>query len=330
MPNTRTSRLLPVILAAAFSAPAMGAADGPAVSGDAKPFLSLDALRAKYADRAGHIADIDGVEVYYKDEGSGPAILMIHGSSSTLKTYDGVAASLTPRYRVIRYDIPPQGLSGPVSDEAAARLRNTDIPEKLLARLGVKSVVAVGVSSGGTLCMYLASRRPDLVSRLILSNAPSDPVDTSHMNEPRDFAEAQKEAKDTDFRSRRYWDLYLDFFNGEPDRITPNIREQYYDINRRIPEKNVFSLTGLVADHEKTVAAMGAVTAPTLLIWGARDPLLTPPTADILAGYLSHAQVSKVIMPDVGHYPPLEAPERFARIVAAYIEAVAPLDKARK
>jgi pimeloyl-ACP methyl ester carboxylesterase len=75
---------------------------------------------------------------------------------------------------------------------------------------------------------------------------------------------------------------------------------------------------------------MGAVTAPTLLIWGARDPLLTPPTADILAGYLSHAQVSKVIMPDVGHYPPLEAPERFARIVAAYIEAVAPLDKARK
>jgi pimeloyl-ACP methyl ester carboxylesterase len=330
MPNTRTSPLLPVILAAAFSAPTVGAADSPAGSGDAKPFLSLDALRAKYADRAGHIADIDGVEVYYKDEGSGPAILMIHGSSSTLKTYDGVAASLTPRYRVIRYDIPPQGLSGPVSDEAAARLKNTDIPEKLLERLGVKSVVAVGVSSGGTLCMYLASRRPDLVSRLILSNAPSDPVDTSHMNEPRDFAEAQKEAKETDFRSRRYWDLYLDFFNAEPDRITPDIREQYYDINRRMPEKNVFSLTGLVADHEKAVAAMGAVTAPTLLIWGARDPLLTLPTADILAGYLSHAQVSKVLMPDVGHYPPLEAPARFAQIVAAYIEAAAPLGKAQK
>ena len=49
--------------------------------------LTLQELRAKYADPAGKIALVGGVEVYYKDEGAGPAILMVHGSQSTLKTW---------------------------------------------------------------------------------------------------------------------------------------------------------------------------------------------------------------------------------------------------
>jgi pimeloyl-ACP methyl ester carboxylesterase len=320
------SRRWLIVLVAAWMATAAKAADAPA---DAKPTLTLDALRTKYGDRAGHIATIGGVDVYYKNEGSGPAILMVHGSVSTLKTYDVVAARLVRRYRVIRYDIPPQGLSGPVSDEAAAQLQPADIAEKLLKRLGVKSVTAVGVSSGGTLCIALAARRPDLVSRLILSNTPSDPVDTSHMKQPDDFLAAQKEAKDTHFQSQHFWDRFLSYFAGDPSRMTGPIRRQYYDFNRRAPEKNPLSLVAQVADHDKAVAAMAAVTAPTLLVWGARDPLLTPPTADILAGYLTHAQVSKIFMPDVGHYPPLEAPQRFAQIVAAYIESVAPVAGSR-
>ena len=56
---------------------------------------------------------------------------MIHGSSSSLKTYDLIAAKLIDRYRVIRFDIPPLGLSGPVSDEDIKRLEPTDIPQKL-------------------------------------------------------------------------------------------------------------------------------------------------------------------------------------------------------
>ena len=106
----------------------------PATAGEN---ITVEQLRAKYGDRAGHIAVIGGVEVYYKDEGKGPAILMVHGSQSTLKTWDYVAAKLTKRYRVIRYDIPPQGLSGHVSDEAEKAMQPTDVAEGLLKILGV-------------------------------------------------------------------------------------------------------------------------------------------------------------------------------------------------
>ena len=60
----------------------------------------------------------------------------------------------------------------------------------------------VGVSSGGTMGMFLAAARPDLVSRLILSNTPSDPVDTSHLVQPPAFIAAQAEVAKTHFQSR--------------------------------------------------------------------------------------------------------------------------------
>jgi pimeloyl-ACP methyl ester carboxylesterase len=293
------------------------------------PRLTLEQLRAKYADPTGKTLTIGGVQVYYKDEGRGPLILMLHGSVSTLKTYDGVVAALKGRYRIIRYDVPPNGLSGPVSDEAAAHLKPVDIAEQLLDRLKVKSVTVVGVSSGGTLGVYLAAKRPDLVNRLILSNTPSDPVDASHMVQPPAFVAAQKEAARTHFQDQAFWNHFLDYFSGDPNRIGPAVRTQYYDFNRRGPEKHPIDLVAQVVDHQAAVEAMKVVTAPTLLIWGGRDPLLTPPTAETLRGYLTHAQVSEVFMPDVGHFPPLETPVRFAKIVADYIENVAPTNPPR-
>jgi pimeloyl-ACP methyl ester carboxylesterase len=254
------------------------------------------------------------VEAYYKDEGRGPAILMVYGSVSTLRTYDGVVAALTDRYRIIRLNIPPGRLSGSVSDEAAARLAPVDIAEGLLSALDVKSVVVVGVSSGGTLGVQLAAKRPDLVTRLTLANTPADLVDTSHLNQPQGFLAEQKEAARTHFQSQAFWNEYLVYFSGRPDRNTPAVRRVYYDSNRRVQEAHALGLVAKLADHAAAVRAMERVTAPTLLVWGAKDPLLTG------------AQVSLVFMPDVGHYPPLESPARFARILSDCVEIIAPLE----
>lgn len=290
----------------------------------AGPYLTLAQLREKYADPAGHIAHIDGVDVYYMDQGHGPAILLIHGSASTLHSWDGVAARLVDHYRVIRYDIPPDGLSGPVSDAVAAHVKPADIAAGLLAMLGVHHATVVGVSSGGTLAVQLTAAHPDLVTRLVLSNAPADPVVTARLAEPPNFAALIAQSKLTHFRSQAFWNAFLDYFSGDPARISPAIRAQYYDFNRRVPEPHPFALWGLVADHKSAVADMAAVRGPVLLIWGGADPLLTVPTAHALEGYLTGAQVSLIVMPDVGHYPPLEAPARFATLLRADIEAATP------
>jgi pimeloyl-ACP methyl ester carboxylesterase len=292
------------------------------------PWLTLTELRLRYADSASRYTTIGGMEVHYKDEGTrrsnAPVLLLVHGSSSTMKTWDAMVPLLRRDYRVIRYDVPGMGLSGDVPDAALATVQPADIAEQLLARLNVRKVTVIGVSSGGTLGSFLAARRPDLVERLILSNAPSDPVDPSRMIPTLEWTRAQAQAKASGFQDQYFWDQFLTYFAGEPDRIDAATRRHFYDFSRRAPHPNFIAMIAKVGDAPRARAAMAAVRAPTLLIWGGSDPLLPTSAGRTLLGYLSGTDVSIVYLPDVGHFPPIETPERFTRIARAWLEAGVP------
>lgn len=289
------------------------------------PHLTVQQLRDKYADPVGKYANIDGQEIYYKDEGTGPVLLMVHGSQSSLRTYDRIAEVLKDRYRIIRFDIPSWGLSGDVPENVAQTLKPSDIPARLLAQLGVDKVDCVGVSSGGTMCLYLAAEHPELVNRLILSNMPSDPVKTDHLVQPESFIKAQEDSNKRGYRDLFFWNEFLSYFAGDPARISEKTREEYYDFNRRTPDKHIITMVAQIGDGVKARVLMQQVTHPTLLIWGARDHLLPPIAAENLANYLPNAPVSRVFMPDVGHYPPLESPDRFAGLIDAYVKQATPI-----
>ncbi|HEX7873073.1 MAG TPA: alpha/beta hydrolase [Sphingobium sp.] len=313
------------VMPVASSASAQAVSAQTAANAPAQPYLTVAQLRAKYGDPAGKIATIKGVEIYYKDEGKGPVLLMVHGSASSLRTWDVIAARLKSRYRIIRFDVAAMGLSGSISDEAAATVTPVDIATGLMDKLGVKKLTYVGVSSGGTLGLYLAAARPDMVQRLILANTPADPVKYGHMVQPDSFLKAQEEAKKAGgFQSQTFWNEYLTYFAGDPARISAKKRAEYYDFNRRTPEKHPIALVAQIKDGIAANQAMAQVTAPTLLIWGGKDPLLTHAAMKSLEAHLPKAQVSEVILPDVGHYPPLEAPERVAQLISAYVEAAVP------
>lgn len=329
MPPNSLARTLAILLAttAPLAAPALAQAPAAVRPASAHPYLSVAQLRKRYTDADSRFITIKGVEVHYKDEGprGAPVLLLVHGSVSTLHTWDAVTAQLKGRYRIIRFDIPGYGLSGSISDEVARTVEPVDIPLGLLNALGVKKVTVAGVSSGGTMGMYLAARRPDMVERLILSNTPSDPVDTSHLVMPKAFLEAQARAKAQDgFQDRDFWEQYLTYFAGEPGRISQKTRDEYYDYNRRTPEAHPVALVARIGDGKQAAIDMAKIIAPTFLIWGGADQLLPESAANALARYVKNAQISRVIMPDVGHYPPLEAGDRFARLMAAYIEAGVP------
>lgn len=293
-----------------------------------KPYLSLDELRAQYGDGQSRYITIGGMEVHYKDEGpqrpDAPALLLVHGSSSTMKTWDAMVPLLKRRYRVIRYDVPGMGLSSDVPDAALSTVRPEDLAEQLLSRLGVRKVTVIGVSSGGTLGVFLAAKRPDLVERLIISNAPSDPVDTSHLVPTADWTRAQAEAKASGFQNQFFWDQFLTYFAGDGRRIDVATRRHFYDFGRRTPHMNFITMIAKVADAPKARAAMAKVTAPTLLIWGSSDHLLPPSAGRTLRDYLTATDAGIVYLPDVGHFPPIETPERFTRITTAWIEAATP------
>ncbi len=319
--------LAALILTPVANLPAAAQVAAPAPDSPATPRLTVAQLRARYADRQSRYMTVRGMEIHYKDEGprKAPVLLMIHGSQSSLRTWDRIAVLLKPRYRIIRFDIPGYGLSGPVSDEAAASVLPVEITEGLLDGLGVKRLAAaVGVSSGGTMAMYLAARRPEMVARLILSNTPSDPVDTSHMVQTPAFLAAQDRARRTGYQDYDFWDQYLSFFAGDPARISRRTRMEYWDFNRRSPERHPIAMVARIGDGKQAAIEMAKITTPTFLVWGGGDPLLPEAAVNAITRYLKNATISKVLMPDVGHYPPLEVPDRFARWIETYVEAGVP------
>lgn len=293
----------------------------------AHPYLTVAQLRKLYEDRQSRYVTIGGLKIHYKDEGprNAPVLLMVHGSESSLRTWDVITQKLKSRYRVVRLDLPSYGLSDGPTDEALKVLMPTDVPIGLLNHLNVKKVTYVGVSSGGTMGMYLAARRPDMVERLILSNTPSDPVDTSHLKLSQGLVDAMARAKETGFRDQDFWVQFLNFFAGDAKRMSARTHREYWDFYRRVPEKNLIGLIARIGDGKQAAIEMAKVRKPVLLLWGTADPLLPESALNAIGRYLSNAQISKVSMPDVGHYPPLEVPERFAQMIAAYVEAATPI-----
>src|SRR5512137_513167 len=81
-----------------------------------EPDRPVEALRARWAGPPSRFMDVEGQPVHYRDEGprDDPApIVLLHGTSASLHTWDGWAAALRGERRVVRMDLPGFGLTGP-------------------------------------------------------------------------------------------------------------------------------------------------------------------------------------------------------------------------
>lgn len=296
-----------------------------AIREENQAYLSLQQLRDEYGKPESRYMTIQGMEIHFMDEGEGPALLMVHGSLSSLHTWDIITDKLKRDFRVIRYDIPGYGLSGPALEPAVGSVAPEAIAAELLQRLGVSSVTAVGTSSGGTLATFLAAQYPTLVQRLVLCNMPSSPLSYDHLVMPQSFLDAQQRVKQQDgFRDPDFWYQYHSYFAGDPLRISAQVLKEYYDYGRREPEAYPIGMVAVIGDGVAAAEKMSRVTQPTLLVWGSSDPLLPRSAAENLENMLPQADVSRVFLDDVGHYPPLESGERVGALIDAYLKTAIP------
>lgn len=293
--------------------------------------IAVTELEARYRLPESRFATLLGTRVHYVDVGKGPVLVLTHGSSSSLRTFAAMIERLSRRYRVIAWDEPNMGLSGPPPQSLYDRpLYPVLVLEALLAQLGVDHASLAGVSSGGAISFYYTARNPGKVDRLILSNTPTGRADGKGM--ALSAALAREIAASTPangrkskiFRPRSYWRAYFDFYTGEPLRSDERLIDEYYDMNRRPAAADRLAIVEALDDTKLTADALSSIRVPVLLVWGARDPVLPVSSAATLRDALINAQVSTLIMPDVGHYPPLEAPGRFGDIVDGFIADVTP------
>ena len=281
--------------------------------------ISLEDLRKKYADNGSRFVTIDGADIHYRDEGQGPVVVLLHASYFNLLAWDGLTEELVNDHRVIRFDFPNVGLSGPETKEPPGGRfnlieRNVEVFSGLVEELGLDRFALVATSSGGSVGFRYASRFPEHVSRLVLINSAGMP--RTARTDPNRARPEVAQWDDMPVKPREYWEFTVNG-NFPSDADAPSwFIDLAYDINRRsetTPVSKYFFETG---DPQ---AIFAGIKAPTLILWGKANPVVMHLEGDVIEHWMTSAPSFLKKYEGLGHYPYVEAPERVIPDIAAFL-----------
>lgn len=299
-----------------------------------EPDRPLSSLRARWAPPPSTFIQVAGVQVHVRDEGpvNDPMpIVLIHGTSASLHTWDGWAHALTQtaKRRVIRFDLPGIGLSGPMplpsnalpgqapdySGEAYARFT-----VQLLQHLGVAQAVLAGNSLGGEVAWRTAVLAPQLVQSLILVDSAGPAFVPKSV--PLGFALARNPAFTwitEHLLTRALVKVSITSVYGNPQRVTPELVDRYFELtlhpgNRRALTQRLQSFV-----PGRGIDGLKQIHQPTLVMWGGQDRLIPP---EVAQEFLSRIPTSRlVVYEDLGHVPHEEDPQRTVRDAMTFLSS---------
>jgi 2-succinyl-6-hydroxy-2,4-cyclohexadiene-1-carboxylate synthase len=237
----------------------------------------------------------------------GEPLVLAHGFTQTLASWDPVAARLRARRRLVRVDLPGHGGSATVRAgfaQAAA----------LLGEAGGRAAY-VGYSLGGRLCLRLALDQPHLVRALVLVGASPGIADRADRAARRAADDALAAALERDGLER-----FLDRWLAQPLFATLT------------PERA--GRAGRLANTSEGLAAslrlhgtgaqaplwerLGSLRPPVLLLTGALDRKFADLAERMAAAIGAHAQVA--LVPDAGHAAHLERPGEVGERIERFLE----------
>ena len=139
----------------------------------------IEVLRTKYGSTPSQFINLpNGVNTHFRDEGDSesPPIILLHGHSEDLHTWNKFMNHLVGRFRVIRYDLRRHGLTGPAPDNEYGVENYVSDLSMLVDHLGIDSFILVGHSMGGRISLKFTMENPERVKQLILLSASGAPL----------------------------------------------------------------------------------------------------------------------------------------------------------
>jgi pimeloyl-ACP methyl ester carboxylesterase len=281
-----------------------------------------DDLKTRFTDARSRFIEIDGVPMHVVEEGQGPVMILVHGYLASHRQWDGWAENLREDFRVVRFDYPPFGLSGPDPTGRYSSERAYPLIVQLIEELGYDRFHMGGTSSGAILAMRYAADHPDKIDKLLLSTIPAYTPDDRRPT-PRLFA-AVTWFSNTFFevwRPQLYWRLFFENIFGQDDSITPAMVSEYSALNNRAGAIDN-ALGFVIANARSTVdvAQVAArITVPTFIQWAGNSPVLTPEGLDRVVPMFTSTDVKATRYPELGHMPMLEDPGRTVADARAFL-----------
>jgi pimeloyl-ACP methyl ester carboxylesterase len=235
-----------------------------------------------------------GVRVRYRVAGYGPPAVLVHGLAGSWRWWAPVVRPLAARLRLHLLDLPGFGSARgrPFSlAEAPEHVRS------VISAIGLERPHLVGHSLGGAVCARVAALWPGAVDRLVLA-APAGLLE------------------------RRRIPSYALPLTVAAGRAGPRFLPTLVGDSLRAGPQTVFRAGVQLLRDEALRDELGSISAPTLLLWGGRDPVVPPALAARYTSAIPHARL--VVLPGAGHVPMVERPDEFARAVLEFLSGPSP------
>jgi pimeloyl-ACP methyl ester carboxylesterase len=281
----------------------------------------VEELIDRWAKQPSQFMTLSGMQVHFRDEGprEDPVpIILVHGTSASLHTWDGWTEVLSEHHRVIRFDMQGFGLTGPHPDD---HYRIEDYAEtlvKLMDKMGIDTAIVAGNSLGGYVAWSTAVLYPDRVSKLVLVDSSGYPFQSESI--PIGFRISQSPVLKYllgNIMPRSVVKSSLENVYGNPEKITEDLVDRYFELNIRegnrkaLAKRFVDTKAGQLADR------VAELMQPTLVMWGEQDRLIPISVGQRFHSELKNSQF--ITFSDLGHVPHEEDPQITAKAVEHFL-----------
>ncbi len=275
-------------------------------------------LEAKYAVPPSEFLAVAGLRLHVRDTGprTAPVLILLHGLGSSLHTWEPWAQVLSARFRVIRYDLPGFGLTGPDPTNDYSDRRSMAVLAALMDALSVRRASLIGNSMGGKLAWQFAAEHPDRVDKLVLIS-------------PDGFAspgfDYGKKAKVPIIARLLPYTLPVSMLRSnlaaayaDKTRLNDATVTRYHDLMLAPGVRRALLARTAQVMLRPPQPTLRRIQAPTLLVWGEKDRLIPFSNAQDYLQAIPDARV--VSFPDLGHVPQEEDPAESLVPVEAFLE----------
>lgn len=286
---------------------------------------SVEKLKARWASSPSRFIEMDGMQVHIRDEGpvdDPTPIVLIHGTGSSLHTWQGWADQLKATHRVISLDRPGFGLTGPNPTGNYTMAYYADFMRRFLDRMNVRRAILVGNSSGGRVAWRLAAASPDRVARLVLISPGGYPRTTplplglrlsmSPVFGPILLHILPRSAVEKSLRAAY----------GDPSKVTPELVDRNIEVTSREGNRAALGATLRQALESDDSSLLRKITAPTLILWGTRDTVIPPSDTERFHDDIPGSVVK--LLPGVGHLAQEEDPAGTVAALNQFLADTAP------
>jgi pimeloyl-ACP methyl ester carboxylesterase len=285
---------------------------------------SVEELSQRWAQEPSQFVNIAGMNIHLRDEGpknDPDPIVLIHGTSASLHTWDGWVEVLKEDRRVIRFDLPGFGLTGPDPKNNYTIEHYADVVVAVLDQLNVKKCLLAGNSLGGHVAWATAVLHSDRVSSLVLVDASGYPFKPESV--PLAFRLSQNPITSVLLKNVLPKSLVAQSVKnvyGNPDLVSDELVDRYYDLSLREGNRGALQARFKQLSPGRLVDRMTTINVPTLIIWGGMDRLIPPEWGKQFNQDIANSQL--IVFDELGHVPHEEDPQSTVLAVKRFLEDI--------